>query len=43
MKSANGTYLNQKRLALGHRYRLNAGDKISFGKNDLVSFVFGLF
>lgn len=43
MKSANGTYLNQKRLALGHRYRLNAGDKISFGKGDLVSFVFGLF
>lgn len=43
MSSAKGTYLNQKQLALGHRYRLNAGDKISFGKGDLVSFIFGLF
>ncbi len=43
MRSFKGTYLNQKRLALGHRYRLNAGDTISFGEGDLVSFVFKLF
>jgi pSer/pThr/pTyr-binding forkhead associated (FHA) protein len=43
MRSAKGTYLNQKRLALGQRYRLYAGDKISFGEGDLVSFVFGFF
>jgi pSer/pThr/pTyr-binding forkhead associated (FHA) protein len=43
MRSAHGTYLNQKRLALGHRYRLNSGDQIAFGKGDLVTFVFGFF
>jgi pSer/pThr/pTyr-binding forkhead associated (FHA) protein len=43
MRSAKGTYLNQKRLAMGQRYRLYPGDKISFGEGDLVSFVFGLF
>lgn len=43
MRSAKGTYLNQKRLELGQRYRLKTGDKISFGEGDLVSFVFGLF
>ncbi len=41
MRSAKGTYLNQKRLGLGQRYRLRRGDKISFGEGDLVSFVFG--
>ncbi|MEW6491718.1 MAG: FHA domain-containing protein [Cyanobacteriota bacterium] len=43
MRSAKGTYVNQQRLELGKRYRLKAGDKISFGEGDLVSFVFGLF
>ncbi|HEY9822029.1 MAG TPA: FHA domain-containing protein [Candidatus Sericytochromatia bacterium] len=43
MRSAKGTYLNQKRLAIGQRYRLKAGDKISFGQGNLVSFFFGLF
>ena len=43
MRSAKGTYLNQKRLATGQRYRLYAGDKISFGEGDLISFVFGFF
>jgi pSer/pThr/pTyr-binding forkhead associated (FHA) protein len=43
MRSAKGTYLNQTRLAMGQRYRLYPGDKISFGEGDLVSFVFGLF
>ena len=43
MSSAKRTYLNQKRLAIGHRYRLNPGDKISFGQGDLASFIFGLF
>lgn len=41
MRSTKGTYLNQKRLAIGYRYRLNSGDKISFGKDELISFVFG--
>jgi hypothetical protein len=42
MRSAKGTYLNQKRLSIGQRYRLRGGDKISFGEGDLVSFLFGL-
>ena len=43
MRSAKGTYLNQKRLASGQSYRLYAGNKISFGEGDLISFVFGFF
>jgi pSer/pThr/pTyr-binding forkhead associated (FHA) protein len=43
MRSAKGTYLNQKRLASGQSYRLYAGDKISFGEGELVSFIFGFF
>ncbi|NEQ22678.1 MAG: FHA domain-containing protein [Microcoleus sp. SIO2G3] len=43
MRSAKGTYLNQKRLAPGQRYRLYAGNKISFGEDELISFVFGFF
>jgi pSer/pThr/pTyr-binding forkhead associated (FHA) protein len=42
MRSAKGTYLNQKRLSIGQRYRLKGGDKISFGESELVSFFFGL-
>lgn len=41
--SANGTYLNFNLLVPGNRYRLNAGDRISLGKGDLVTFIFGLF
>ncbi len=41
--SANGTYLNHTLLFPGHRYRLGAGDRISLGKGDLVTFIFGLF
>lgn len=43
LKSANGTYLNHTFLVPENRYRLNSGDRISLGKGDLVSFVFGLF
>lgn len=38
--SANGTYINNMPLAVGNRHRLRAGDRISLGKNDLVTFLF---
>jgi pSer/pThr/pTyr-binding forkhead associated (FHA) protein len=43
MGSANGTYLNHTLLVPGHRYKLNANDKIALGKAELVTFIFGLF
>ncbi len=41
--SANGTYLNFSLLIPGKRYPLNAGDRISLGKGDSVTFIFGIF
>ncbi|MGK7901019.1 MAG: FHA domain-containing protein [Hormoscilla sp.] len=38
--SANGTYINNMPLAVGNRHRLRSGDRISLGKNDLVTFLF---
>lgn len=38
--SSNGTYINNTPLAVGNRHRLRAGDRISLGKGDKVSFVF---
>jgi pSer/pThr/pTyr-binding forkhead associated (FHA) protein len=38
--SSNGTYINNIPLASGNRHRLQAGDRISLGKGDKVSFVF---
>lgn len=38
--SANGTYINNVPLAMGNRHRLRSGDRISLGKNDLVTFIF---
>lgn len=38
--SSNGTYINNIPLPKGNRHRLRAGDRISLGKGDLVSFVF---
>lgn len=38
--SANGTYINNMPLVEGNRHRLRAGDRISLGKNDLVTFLF---
>ncbi len=43
MGSANGTYINQTLLVPGHRYQLKEGDKLSLGKGELVTFIFGLF
>lgn len=40
--SANGTYVNHTPLTQGNRHRLRAGDRISFGKGDLVSLIFQL-
>ncbi len=40
--SSNGTYINNKPLAPGNRHRLRAGDRITLGKGDLVSFLFQL-
>ncbi|MBE9063853.1 FHA domain-containing protein [cf. Phormidesmis sp. LEGE 11477] len=40
MGSSNGTYINGLPLPPGNRYRLNAGDRIAFGKGDKVSFIF---
>jgi pSer/pThr/pTyr-binding forkhead associated (FHA) protein len=40
--SANGTYVNNQPLLRGNRHRLRSGDRISFGKGDLVAFVFQL-
>lgn len=38
--SANGTYINHNSLAKGNRHLLVAGDRISLGKGDLVTFIF---
>jgi pSer/pThr/pTyr-binding forkhead associated (FHA) protein len=38
--SSNGTYINNIPLSQGNRHRLRPGDRISFGKGDLVSFIF---
>jgi pSer/pThr/pTyr-binding forkhead associated (FHA) protein len=38
--SSNGTYVNHNLLAKGNRHRLRAGDRISLGKGDLVTFLF---
>jgi pSer/pThr/pTyr-binding forkhead associated (FHA) protein len=38
--SANGTYINHNSLPKGNRHLLRAGDRISLGKGDLVTFIF---
>lgn len=38
--SSNGTYVNNLPLSMGNRHRLRAGDRISLGKGDKVSFIF---
>lgn len=38
--SANGTYINHTPLPRGNRHRLRAGDRISLGKGDQVTFLF---
>ncbi len=38
--SSNGTYINNNPLLKGNRHKLREGDRISFGKGDLVSFLF---
>ncbi len=38
--SANGTYINHNALPKGNRHLLRAGDRISLGKGDLVTFLF---
>lgn len=38
--SSNGTYLNKNPLLPGNWYRLRTGDIISFGKGNLVTFMF---
>lgn len=38
--SSNGTYVNSKALPVGNRHRLRPGDRVSLGKNDLVTFLF---
>lgn len=38
--SSNGTYVNGLPLRPGDRHRLRHGDRIAFGKNDLVAFLF---
>lgn len=40
--SANGTYINHGTLVKGNRHRLRAGDRISLGKGDVMSFIFQL-
>jgi len=40
--SSNGTYVNNTPLPKGNRHRLRAGDRISLGKGDLVTFLFQL-
>lgn len=40
--SSNGTYVNHSPLPEGNRHRLRTGDRIAFGKGDLVTFVFQL-
>ena len=38
--SANGTYINHTPLPRGNRHRLRAGDRISLGKGDMMTFLF---
>ncbi|MGC1395948.1 MAG: FHA domain-containing protein [Coleofasciculaceae cyanobacterium] len=38
--SSNGTYVNHTPLSKGNRHRLRAGDRISLGKGDQVTFLF---
>ena len=38
--SSNGTYLNRYPLLPGNLYKLRFGDRVSFGKGDLVTFIF---
>jgi len=38
--SANGTYVNHTPLPPGNRHRLRAGDRISLGKGDKMTFIF---
>ncbi len=38
--SSNGTYVNNAPLPAGNRHRLRAGDRISLGKGDKVTFLF---
>jgi ribosomal protein L40E len=38
--SANGTYVNHNPLPPGNRHRLRAGDRISLGKGDKMTFIF---
>ncbi|NES18874.1 MAG: FHA domain-containing protein [Symploca sp. SIO3E6] len=38
--SSNGTYVNHAPLTPGNRHRLRAGDRISLGKGDQVTFLF---
>jgi FHA domain/Double zinc ribbon len=40
--SANGTYVNNLPLPPGNRHRLRVGDRIAFGKGNLVTFLFQL-
>ncbi|NCJ08256.1 FHA domain-containing protein [Synechococcales cyanobacterium C] len=40
--SSNGTYVNNTLLPAGNRYRLRSGDRIAFGKEDRVSFLFDM-
>ncbi|MBD6616300.1 FHA domain-containing protein [Komarekiella sp. 'clone 1'] len=40
--SSNGTYINNLPLSSGNRHRLRAGDRISLGKGDMVTFIFQL-
>ena len=40
--SSNGTYINNLPLPVGNRHKLRAGDRISLGKGDKVSFIFQL-
>lgn len=42
LNSSNGTYINNYPLLPGNWYKLRAGDRISFGKGDLVKFLFQL-
>ncbi len=40
--SSNGTYINHSPLVKGNRHRLRAGDRVSLGKGDLMTFIFQL-
>lgn len=42
LASSNGTYINHLPLSPGNRHRLKSGDRITLGKNDLVTFLFQL-